>query len=601
MPQTSVTKIFRMTEFIYIAKWAAVRTALVLLLAVTSTACSIGRQQVATPEQEEKQVREVSEMDRLRSTALLIDAARQKTLGNWPQAAVLYDQAIAADPENDAAHYELAKIHAMQGAFGDALDYAQKAAELSPGNHHYQIVLADIHILNDNLPEAIRIYEALLNDQPENIDFAFNLASAYLYNDQPGGALAMYNHIESLIGFSEEISIQKQKILVSEGRFDEAIEEAEKRISFFPEEMIYYELLGELYRETGQMEKARALYEDMLRIEPGNPMALLLMADYYQDRGERLKAFESLKAAFLSPELGTEGKGRIIYSFFVMSENDPVYLEQALALCEIMMERHPDDPESYLIYGDLLNREERFEEAREAYLKAAGLDPSRIEVWQQILSLDTRMGDYDGLLKHSEKALEYFFEYPLVFLFNGLAHLQLKSYEDAASSFEYALMLSLSDDGLKEDLYSLLGDTYHFLDDNRRSDDYYEKALEINPENATALNNYSYHLAVRKERLDEAECMSRKANELEADNPAFLDTYGWVLYQKGRYEDARQWIGRSLEAADEPSPVVLEHYGDVLYKLGQREDALRYWEKAMELGEGSELLPKKVKDGTLYE
>ena len=589
-----------MTKFIYIAKWAAVRAALVLVLALASTACGTGRQQVATPEPEQEQ-REVSEMDRLRSTALLIDAARQKTLGNWPQAAVLYDQAIAADPENDAAHYELAKIHAMQGALGDALEYAKKAAGLSPQNHHYQIVLADIHILNENLPEAIQIYEALLNDQPENIDFAFNLASAYLYNGQPDGALAIYNHIESLIGFSEEISIQKQKILVSEARFEEAIEEAEKMISFFPEELLYYELLGELYRETGQMERARALYETMLEIEPGNPMALLLMADYYQDRGEREKAFESLLAAFQSPELGVEGKGRIIYSFFVMSENDPVYLQQALALCEIMIERHPDNPESYLIYGDFLNREERFEEAREVYLKAARLDPSKVEVWQQVLSLDTRLGDYEGLLKHSEQALEYFFEYPLIFLFNGLAHLQLKSYEEAASAFEYALMLSLSDEGLQEDLYSLLGDTYHFLDDNRRSDQYYEKALEINPENATALNNYSYHLAVRKERLDEAERMSRKANELEADNSAFLDTYGWVLYQKGRYEEARQWIGRSLEAADEPSPAVLEHYGDVLYKLGQREDALRYWEKAMELGEGSELLPKKVKDGTLYE
>lgn len=532
----------------------------------------------------------------------MIDASRQKMLGNMPQAILLYDQAILADPENDAAHYELAKIHAMQGDFVNALEYAETAAGLSPGNHHYQIVLADIHILNDNVPEAIRVYESLLNSQPENIDFAFNLATAYMYNNQPEGALAMFNHIEGLIGFSEEISIQKQKILVSQGKFDEAIEEAEKMLSFFPEETVYYELLGELYRETGQMERARELYERMLEAEPDNPMAHLLMADYYQDRGEPEKAFESLTRAFRSPELDAEGKARIIYSFFVMSENDPDYLEQALALCEILIEMHPDDPESYLIYGDFLNREQRFSEAREIYLEAARLDPSRIEVWQQILSLDTRLQDYEMLLEHSEKALEYFFEYPLIFLFNGLAHLQLKNYQDAASSFEYALMLVVSDDELKEDLYSLLGDTYHFLDDNRRSDEYYEKAIALNPENATALNNYSYHLAVRKERLGDAERMSGKANELEADNPAFLDTYGWVLYQKGRYEEARQWIGRSLEVAEEPSPAVLEHYGDVLYKLGLRDEAIRYWKKAMEAGDGTtDLLPKKVKDGTLYE
>ncbi|MFO7998331.1 MAG: tetratricopeptide repeat protein [Bacteroidales bacterium] len=580
----------------------AMLAALLLLFSFALGACSTSRSQVAAPEpQQEEEPAEIKEIDRLRSTAVMIEAARQKMLGNLPEAISLYDQATQFDPGNDAAHYELAKIHAMQGQFDDALAYAHTAAELSPDNHHYQVALADIHILNNNVPEAILVYESLVTKHPENVDFAYNLASAYLYNDQRDEAMAMYNHIEELIGFSEDISIQKQKILVSQEKFDEAIAEAEKMISFFPEEPVYYELLGELYRETGQIEKARALYETMLEIDPGNPMAHLLMADYYQDRGERLKAFESLKIAFRSPELDAEGKSRIIYSFFMLSENDPVYLKQALELCDIMVEMHPDDPESYLIYGDFLNREERFEEARELFLTAARLDPSRVEVWQQILSIDTRLSDFDALLEHSELALEYFFEYPLLFLFNGLAHMQLNNFEDAASSFEYALVLAVSDDEIKEDLYALLGDTHHSLGNNEQSDEYYEKALELNPENATALNNYSYHLSVRKERLDEAEQMSKRAIELEADNPAFLDTHGWILYQKGRFEQAREWIWRSLQNAPQASPTVLEHYGDVLFQLGQHDEAVRYWEKALEAGEGTELLPKKVKDRTLYE
>jgi Tfp pilus assembly protein PilF len=101
---------------------------------------------------------------------------------------------------------------------------------------------------------------------------------------------------------------------------------------------------------------------------------------------------------------------------------------------------------------------------------------------------------------HSDMALEYFFEQPLLFLFNGLANLQLKNYEEAASSLEYGLAMTGFEDDLKGDFYSLLGDTYHYLNNHRQSDQYYEKALEINPENATVLNNYSYHLAVRKRK-----------------------------------------------------------------------------------------------------
>jgi tetratricopeptide (TPR) repeat protein len=53
---------------------------------------------------------------------MLIEASRQKMLGNWAEATVLYHDAITVDPENDAAHFELAKIHAMQGQFDDALN-----------------------------------------------------------------------------------------------------------------------------------------------------------------------------------------------------------------------------------------------------------------------------------------------------------------------------------------------------------------------------------------------------------------------------------------------------------------------------------------------
>ena len=542
-----------------------------------------------------------SEADKLRSTAMLIEAARQKALGNWSQATVLYHDAVTADPGNDAAHFELARIHAMQGQFEDALSYAQTAVELSPRNHHYLSALADIYILSNRLPEAIGVYEQLAQAHPDNPEYAYNLASAYVFNQQHDKALQLFAHLENLVGFTEEISIEKQKIWVERGEYDKAIEEAKRLIELFPDEPVYYELLADLYRETGQLHEARKLYEAMLKADPTNPMAQLLMAEYHLQTGDPQEAFTHLYAAFENPLVDTEGKARIIYRYFLLSEEDPQFTEQGLMLARLFIEQHPDDPESYLIYGDFLNRENRLEAAREAYLKAARLDPSSLSVWQQILSIDGQLADFASMRDHSDMALEYFFEQPVLFLFNGLANLQLKDYNAAASSLEYGLMLAEFNEELKADFHSLLGDTYHYLGDHERSDTYYEKALEANPENAVVLNNYSYHLSVRKERLDEAERMSKKALTIEPENAAFLDTHGWIMYQLGRYEEARTWIKKSLQHATEPSAVVLEHYGDVMYKLGDRAEALRYWEKAKAAGEGTDLLEKKIRDETLFE
>jgi tetratricopeptide (TPR) repeat protein len=218
-----------------------------------------------------------------------------------------------------------------------------------------------------------------------------------------------------------------------------------------------------------------------------------------------------------------------------------------------------------------------------------------------VLVLDNQLGDYEGMLEHSNMALEYFFEQPLIFLFNGLANLQLKNYSDAISSLEYGATLVQNNKDLSIQFFSMLGDTYHYIDDFRRSDESYERALKLDPNNPTVLNNYAYHLSLRKARLDEAEIMAAEANRLQPGISAYQDTLGWVLYQKGRYQEAADWIGKAVQSAEEASGTVLEHYGDVLYKLNQPEMALEYWQKAQEAGDVSDLLPKKIKDGKLYE
>lgn len=95
-------------------------------LSLFMLSCKTARQPVgAQPGQMQRIM--VDERDRIESTAILVEATRQKILGNLPQAVVLYYEAIKKDPRNDAAHFELAKIHAMQGQFEDALKYAKQA------------------------------------------------------------------------------------------------------------------------------------------------------------------------------------------------------------------------------------------------------------------------------------------------------------------------------------------------------------------------------------------------------------------------------------------------------------------------------------------
>ena len=602
MPLKMTTKHLQKTKPVAFL-WLTIILMLVSACGTTRHAPAEEPQKTTRPDVDQviEKARHVSENDKIKSTALMVEASRQKLLGNWAEATVLYHDATQADPGNDAAHYELSRIHAMAGDYHEARQYAYNATALDPANVQYQMLLADIYMLQDQSHMSIHIYEQLLGANPENMEVYYQLIATYLYNKQFEEALNQLDRMEQTFGFSEDISIQRQKIMVNLGRFEEAIHEAERLVEYMPGEAAFYELLGELYMETGQKDKAKAVYLDLLDSDPNNHMAHLLLADYYSQSGDFDNAFSHLLSAFQSPELSLDGKARIIFTYMRMADEDPGFLDQAMHLADLLLETHPGSPESYLVYADIMHMADRIEEARDMYLKGAQLDPSSIQVWQQILSLDLRLSDYESMLSHSDMALEYFFEQPILFLFNGLANMQLEDHDAAASSLEYGLSLAVDDEDLQQDFLTMLGDTYHFLEAYDLSNQFYERALRLNPSNATAMNNYAYHLAIREENLEEALQMAERAVKMDPENAAFLDTYGWVYYKLGNYREAERWISMALALPGDQTTAILEHYGDVLYKLGRKDDAVKFWKKASESGEGSDFLHKKIQDRTLYE
>lgn len=543
----------------------------------------------------------VEERDQIASTALLVEATRHRILGNINQAVLLYHEATIINPGNDAAHFELARLHAAQGQLNDGIRFARQAVALDPDNVFYQTTLGELLIANKQPEEAVDIYHALTTRYPHRIELLFNLANMYLAAGRSSDALGVFNRIEQIIGFQEDISLQKLRILIEGGKMEEAIVEAENLIRVFPDEHMFFELLGDLYVETGQAEKAKNLFETLLVRDPGNPFAYLMLADYHAETEQHNLAVEAINNAFNSPRIDMDSRHRILYMVYTLSEEDTVYLEPALELCRKLIELQPGEAEPFLIYGDFLLREERNEEARENFLKGIQIDPKNLAAWHQIMVLNNRLEDFTSLLEHSNKALEYFLDQPFLFLFNGLANFQLKKYQDAASALEFGLSVMQNDHELRGYFYGLLGDTYHYLEKFDQSDRAYENALTIDSLNSTVLNNYAYHLALRQERLEEAEAMALEANRIRPGVPAFQDTLGWVYFKQGRYYEAKEWIGKAVSGNEEPSGVILEHFGDVLFKLNRVDEAVKYWEKAKEAGEASDKLPQKIIDRKLHE
>jgi len=78
---------------------------------------------------------------------------------------------------------------------------------------------------------------------------------------------------------------------------------------------------------------------------------------------------------------------------------------------------------------------------------------------------------------------------------------------------------------------------------------FYEQALELDPDNATALNGLGYILADSGRDVDRGLDLCRKAVNRRPSSPAYLDSLGWAYYKTGEIGEARAWLRRALDMA----------------------------------------------------
>jgi Tfp pilus assembly protein PilF len=199
--------------------------------------------------------------------------------------------------------------------------------------------------------------------------------------------------------------------------------------------------------------------------------------------------------------------------------------------------------------------------------------------------------------------MRYFPNQAIVYFLNGAGQFNKKNYTNAIKSLNHGIDIQSDDSlGMLGDMYSMLGDTYNILKEYTRSDSAFEKVLQLEPTNASVMNNYAYYLSVRNANLDKAEKLSKRSLELKPDEATFLDTYGWILYQQHKYKEAKDYIQKAVDAnPDNADGTLYEHLGNVYYKLGDKEKAIEYWKKAKDKGSDNIQLDKQIQEQKLYE
>jgi tetratricopeptide (TPR) repeat protein len=527
---------------------------------------------------------------------LLIDASREKMLGNYESAAALLQQVLKEEEKDAAAAYELARVYEAMEKRQQAVEYAERAVKASPENIWYHHFLADLFQNYNENKKAAAVMERLVELEPENDTNYYRWAYFLVRAGNVKEAVKVYDQLEKQSGLSEDIVRRKHALYLGIGDYKKAAAELERLIEAFPSDVDYRHLLASFYEQIDEPRKAKEVYQQILAIEPDNAKAKLALTGAPEAVTDEEQYLASLQSVFSQPDVPIDLKiGKIIPFVQKVADTGDARLAQAtLQLTNTLEKVHPSEAKSFAISADLLYHSGQKAAALEKYQKARELDDTVFLLWEQVMHIYNEQGEMEQLLTFSEQAFDYFPNQAIAYYYHSKAAYQLGQAEDAVSLLQQAALMAGKDELMKLAIDRLLGKAYNEVEDYERANALFERLMAENSNSPEVLTDYAFMLAQRGQQLSEAEKMARKATKSLPTRAEPLHALALTKYQQKQYTEAKNLFSQANQYDGGQLPQLLEHYGDVLFELGEIPSALEFWKQSRAKGRSTDELNKKI-------
>ncbi len=460
-----------------------------------------------------------------------------------------YKKALELDPDNAFALSGLAKVYSDLGDTKTALELWRRLTDKDPSAQHLRL-LAEAYEQSHDYKSAAETLRRALEAAPRDPELKANLADDLFLSDQTEEALKLYGELAQADPKNPRIQVRISQLYRQKRDFAKAHAAQDAALALDPDNLETLYNGVKLLEAEGKLPEAIAKLREMLDTtakkaygpgEIGSRAGLLeqlgVLFRMNEQFPEAVETFQKIVA--LDPDGGGKASAQTIETYRQAKD-----FNRALTEADAAAKKYPNDRTLKAVRASLLADVGRTDEA--------------VAVTKQLLDGKNDRETYLSLAQIYDKG---------------------KRFKDEADALNAAEKLSSSNDD-RETVYFLRGAMYEKMKNLEASEVEFRKVLQINPENASALNYLGYMFADRNVRLEEAHRMIARALELEPNNGAYLDSLGWVNYRMGKLDEAEANLRQAL-ARTSRDPTVHDHLGDVLMQKGQVKDAISQWELSL--------------------
>ncbi|WP_101674588.1 tetratricopeptide repeat protein [Alloalcanivorax mobilis] len=357
-------------------------------------------------------------------------------------------------------------------------------------------------------------------------------------------------------------------------------------------------------RQQADLEGAMEAVEHALDRQPGHQEAQLLKGQLLFEQGEHKKALRHLsklvderpearrpRVAYIRLLLAARQTEKAEQQLRILAEQNPDDLDLQYSLALIALESGAGDAAEDLLRG-LLAQGYRSDEIRLNLGQAAELRDApdqAIDYYLQVQGSDSLRAQVQAarlMYRQGRSAEAHALMTTLINQNPGstdvlvISEAEMKTENGDADGALAMLKEALANQPDNADLLYSHGMTAQTMGRFEVMERDLKRVLELQPNDAGALNALGYTWADRGVHLDQAEQMIRQALQQNPDDPAILDSMGWVLYRQGRLDQALRYLARAH--ALYPDSEVAAHLGEVLWQLGEHDKARLVWKSSLD-------------------
>jgi tetratricopeptide (TPR) repeat protein len=500
-----------------------------------------------------------------------------------------YEKVAEKEPKSIETWLVLGRLYKVGHNSVEAEKAYQRALQLDPNSEEAMTGLAMVYSdLGDNR-RAVEMLERVVRANP-NLRTLTSLAGAYEQMRDYKGAAEVLKRALELAPDSPELKRALAQDLALSDQLDAAISIYEELTRSNPKDVHSWLRLSQAYRQKRDFVKAREAAESAKRLDPDNLEIRYNEVNLLEAEGRNAEAIQlmnemlenSARKSYSPPEKAS--RAVLLERLGQLYRNNLQYPE-AVATFRKMSELDPDlGPRAAAQVMDTWRQAKEYAKAAEEAEAAHKKYPQDRMVAIVRASI---LADF-GKAEQAVAAVKKLFdgkEDRETWIALAQVYERTKNYAEMGKALDAAEKLSDSDEH-RQTIYFLRGAMFERMKKYEAAEAEFRKVLELDPENASALNYLGYMLADLNVRLEEAHELIRKAVELDPHNGAYLDSLGWVYFRMGRLDEAEKYLRKALERVPR-DPTVNDHLGDVLARQGRLKEAVAQWTVALKEWEAS--------------